>query len=125
MTRIGHSLVITGELECAEDLLIEGRVDGHVVVRDATLTIAPAGTVQAQVRGARVLVEGQVKGSIIATERIELSLAARVEGSLSADRVVLRDGARFDGGIDMRQRTIAAKMAQYRAESGTTAAATR
>jgi hypothetical protein len=24
------------------------------------------------------------------------------------------EGARFDGGIDMRQRTIAAKMAQYR-----------
>jgi len=28
--------------------------------------------------------------------------------------VVMWEGARFDGGIDMRQRTIAAKMAQYR-----------
>jgi cytoskeletal protein CcmA (bactofilin family) len=120
MTRIGQSFVISGEFECSEDLIIEGRINGHLVVRDATLTIAPAGAVQAQVHGARVLVEGQLKGSVSATERIEITASARVEGSLSADRVVLRDGARFDGGIDMRQRTIATKMAQYRA--GTDAA---
>ena len=113
-TRIGPSLVITGELECHEDLLIEGRVNGHVVVRDAQLTVTPSGTVDAQIHGTRVLVEGQVKGGITATERIELASKSRVEGSLSADRIVMWDGARFDGGIDMRQRTIAAKMAQYR-----------
>jgi cytoskeletal protein CcmA (bactofilin family) len=113
-TRIGRTLVITGELESGEDLLIEGRVNGHVVVRDAQLTVTPSGSVDAQIHGVRVLVEGQVKGGITATERIELGSKSRVEGSLSADRVVIWDGARFDGGVDMRQRTIAAKMAQYR-----------
>ena len=113
-TRIGRTLVITGELECSEDLLIEGRFNGHLIVRDAQLTITPTGAVDAQVHGVRVLVEGQVKGGITASERIELSSKSRVEGSLSADRVVMWEGARFDGGIDMRQRTIAAKMAQYR-----------
>jgi cytoskeletal protein CcmA (bactofilin family) len=113
-TRIGRTLVITGQLECSEDLLIEGRVNGHLTVRDAQLTITPTGTVDAQVHGTRVLVEGQLKGGITATERIELASKSRVEGSLSADRVVMWDGARFDGGIDMRQRTIANKMAQYR-----------
>ena len=122
-TRIGRTLVITGELESSEDLLIEGRVNGHIVVRDAQLTITSTGTVDAQVHGRRVLVEGQVKGGITATERIELASKSRVEGSLSADRVVMWDGARFDGGIDMRQRTIAARMAQYR--NGATATADR
>jgi len=113
-TRIGRTLVISGELECSEDLLVEGRVNGHLTVRDAQLTITPTGTVDAQVHGTRVLVEGQLKGGITATERIELGSKSRVEGSLSADRVVMWEGARFDGGIDMRQRTIAAKMAQFR-----------
>jgi cytoskeletal protein CcmA (bactofilin family) len=113
-TRIGRTLVITGELESSEDLLIEGRVNGHLVVRDAQLTVMSSGTVDAQIHGVRVLVEGQVKGGITATERIELASKSRVEGSLSADRIVMWDGARFDGGIDMRQRTIAAKMAQFR-----------
>jgi len=113
-TTIGRTLVITGELECSEDLLIEGRVNGHLVVHNAQLTITSSGTVDAQVHAVRVLVEGQLKGGITATERIELASKSRVEGSLSADRVVMWDGARFDGGIDMRQRTIAAKMAQFR-----------
>ena len=52
------------------------------------------------------------------TERIELGSKCRVEGSISANTVVMWDGARFDGGIDMRQRTISAKMAQYRADTG-------
>jgi cytoskeletal protein CcmA (bactofilin family) len=125
MTRIGRSLVITGEFECSEDLLIEGRVNGHLVVRDAQLTITTSGTVEAQVHGARVLVEGQVRGGITATERIELTTSSRVEGSLSADQVVLRDGARFDGGIDMRQRTIANRMAHFRADNGSSAQAGR
>jgi len=118
MTRIGHSLVITGELECAEDLLVDGRINGHLIVRDAQLTITPTGTVDAQVHGTRVLIEGQVKGAITASDRIELASKSRVEGSLSANTVVMWDGARFDGGIDMRQRTIAAKVAQYRAGNG-------
>jgi len=118
MTRIGHSLVITGELECAEDLLVDGRINGHLIVRDAQLTITPTGTVDAQVLGTRVLVEGQVKGAITASDRIELASKSRVEGSLSANTVVMWEGARFDGGIDMRQRTIAAKVAQYRAGNG-------
>jgi cytoskeletal protein CcmA (bactofilin family) len=120
-TRIGPTLVITGELECSEDLLIEGRVNGHVVMHDAQLTVTPTGAVDAQIHGTRVLVEGQVKGGISATERIELGSKSRVEGSLSADRIVMWDGARFDGGIDMRQRTIAAKMAQFRNGAAATA----
>jgi cytoskeletal protein CcmA (bactofilin family) len=121
MTHIGHSLVITGELVSTEDITIDGRVNGHLTVRDANLTISNSGTVKADVRAVRVLVLGQVKGSITASERIELTATSRMEGSLSANRVVLADGARFDGGIDMSQRTIAAKMAQHRA--GVTAAA--
>ena len=125
MTRIGHSLVITGELECAEDLLVDGRINGHLIVRDAQLTITPTGAVDAQVHGVRVLVEGQLKGAITASDRIELASKSRVEGSLSANTVVMWEGARFDGGIDMRQRTIAAKVAQYRAGNGPAVASSR
>jgi cytoskeletal protein CcmA (bactofilin family) len=119
MTRIGPSLVIVGEFESHEETTIDGRVDGHVHVKGAFLTITPRGTVKADIRGVRVYVQGQVKGGISATERIELGATARVEGALSADQVVIEEGARFDGGIDMGQRTIASKMAQYRAGHAT------
>jgi len=118
MTRIGPSFVISGELLSSEDTIIEGRVNGQVQIKGAPLTITSCGTVRADVRAVRVLVEGHLKGSVSASERIELTASAQVEGALSANQVVISEGARFDGGIDMQRRTIESKMAQYRAQQG-------
>ena len=71
------------------------------------------------VRGARVLVLGELKGAIVASERIDLAPGATVEGSLSSNRVVLSDGTTFNGRIDMHQRTIAARVAHFKASQGT------
>jgi cytoskeletal protein CcmA (bactofilin family) len=38
-----------------------------------------------------------------------------VDGSLSAERIAVADGAQFNGHIDMGRRTIAARVAEYRA----------
>ena len=115
MTRLGRSLVVTGELTSDEDVLIEGQVQGHVVLRDATLTIGEHAHIEAELRAARVHVRGTVIGSIAATERIELFTSAQVTGNLSANHVLIADGAQFGGRIDMDQRTIAARVAQFRA----------
>ena len=71
----------------------------------------------ATIRAARVVVQGTVNGSISAGERIELAPSARVTGDLSATQVVIADGAQFNGRVDMARRTIAAKVAQYKAAS--------
>ena len=115
MTRIGTTIVITGEVISTEDVTVEGRVDGRLLVRDAVLTIGERAQIQADVRGARVVVRGFVTGAISASERIELTPTATVDGSLSANRVVVADGAQFNGRIDMDQRTIAARVAQFKA----------
>jgi cytoskeletal protein CcmA (bactofilin family) len=116
MTTIGRSLVITGEMTGQEDVHIEGRVNGQVLLRQATVTVGEHAHLEADVRGSRVVVSGRVHGMISASERIELSATARVDGSLSANRVVIADGAQFNGGIDMDRRTIASKVAQFKAE---------
>jgi cytoskeletal protein CcmA (bactofilin family) len=117
MTTLGASLVITGEVTSDEDLVIAGRVNGPITVR-GRLTIAEQARLRGDVRGHSVLVRGQVHGAVSASERIELEAAANVTGSLSANRVVLADGSRFHGAIDMGQRTIAAKVARYKAGQG-------
>jgi len=115
MTSIGATIVITGEVTSGEDLTVDGRIDGQLLVRDAALTISERAQIQADVRGARVVVRGLVNGAISASERIELTATATVDGSLSANRVVVADGAQFNGRIDMDQRTIAARVAHYKA----------
>lgn len=115
MTIIGPSVVISGELTSDEDLRIDGHVHGDVRLRDATLTIAKEARIDADVRASRIVVHGYVRGSLSASERIELTATAKVKGHVSANQVVVVDGADFNGRIDMDQRTIAARVAQFKA----------
>jgi cytoskeletal protein CcmA (bactofilin family) len=115
MTTIGRHIVINGALSSEDDLTIEGCVQGFVSVREATLTIEAPARVEADVRAARVLVRGEVRGTISASERIELGPSSSVEGSLSAGLIAMAEGAQFNGTIDMNRRTIAARVAEYRA----------
>jgi cytoskeletal protein CcmA (bactofilin family) len=120
MTHIGKSVVFDGELTSHEDLHFDGTLKGHLNVRDATLTIGEGATVEADVRAKQVVVLGTVQGSIAAGDRIELTATAKVTGSLTAERVVVAEGASFSGSVDMGRRTIATRMAQFKA--GQTAA---
>lgn len=122
MIYIGKSVVFEGELSSDEDMLFDGTLKGHLHIRDATLTVGKTATVDADIRAKQVVVLGTVQGSIAAGDRIELTATAKVNGSLTAERVVIADGARFNGDVDMGRRTIAMKVAQYRA--GQTAART-
>jgi cytoskeletal protein CcmA (bactofilin family) len=115
MTTIGQSLSITGEISSEEDLVIEGQVGGQIMLRNAKLTVGRTARVQADVRSARVEVLGNLRGNVAASERIELAPTAAVDGNLSANQVVLLEGATFNGRIDMDKRTIAAKVAHYKA----------
>jgi cytoskeletal protein CcmA (bactofilin family) len=47
---------------------------------------------------------------------VEIGASANVTGNVTADAVVLLEGARFQGRIDMDRRTIAARVAQYKAD---------
>jgi cytoskeletal protein CcmA (bactofilin family) len=116
MTSIGPSISIQGELSSSESLRVDGHVSGHILLRDSELTIGQSARVDADVRAVRVLILGTVNGNVTAAERIELGAASNVTGGLSANKVVIVDGARFTGRVDMDRRTIAAKIAQYKAD---------
>ena len=116
MAHFGPSIFFDGELVSTESLRIDGEVRGDVIMRDAELTIGKTAKVDADIRGSRVLILGTVNGNVTATERIELGASANVTGGLSANKVVIVDGARFSGRVDMDRRTIAMKIAQYKAD---------
>lgn len=98
---IGPSITINGEVSGDEDLLIQGRIDGSVHLGDHAVTVGSEGRVKADITGRIVTVEGEVEGDLRAEEQIILRRAARVEGDITAPRVVLEDGARFRGLVDM------------------------
>jgi cytoskeletal protein CcmA (bactofilin family) len=106
---IGRSVVIKGELTGSEDLIIDGRVDGTINLRQHRLTVGPGGKIKAEVSAKAVVVLGQVDGNITASERIEIREEGSVEGDVSAPVVGMAEGAHFRGSIDMRQPDQAAE----------------
>ena len=115
MMTIGGRVAVDGNVSCDEDLTIEGTVTGLVLVRSGTLIVGRGAQVRADLRAPRVIVRGVVEGAIGASERIELTATASVEGALSASRIAIADGARFNGPVDMGRRFLSARVAEYRA----------
>ena len=98
---IGPSIFIKGDLSGDEDLVIEGRVEGKVDLKQNNVTIGKNGKVTADVFGRVVTVEGEVNGNVIAREQAILRQSGAIRGNITAPRVVLEDGSRFKGSIDM------------------------
>jgi cytoskeletal protein CcmA (bactofilin family) len=98
---IGRSITIRGDVTGDEELVIQGRVEGTVDLKQHNVTVGPEGKVKADISGCVVTVEGEVEGDLRAQERVVLRSSARVEGDVVAPRVVLEDGATFRGSIDM------------------------
>lgn len=98
---IGKSLHVKGELTGNEDLTVEGQVDGKIVLDGHKVTIAESGRVAAEIQATSVVVAGEVKGNVTASERVELAATGSMLGDIRAPRVALADGAHFKGSVDM------------------------
>jgi cytoskeletal protein CcmA (bactofilin family) len=98
---IGPSIFIKGDLSGEEDLVIEGRVEGKVDLKQNNVTVGQNGRVRADVFGKVVIIEGEVDGNVFAREQAILRQAGAIRGNITAPRVVLEDGSRFKGSIDM------------------------
>jgi cytoskeletal protein CcmA (bactofilin family) len=98
---IGASIFIKGDLSGEEDLIIEGRVEGKVDLKQNNVTVGKNGKVKADVFGKVVVVEGEVTGNVFAREQAILRQSGGIQGNIQAPRVILEDGSRFKGSIDM------------------------
>ena len=101
--KIGKSIVIRGELSGNEDLTIEGTVEGKIELKDHNLVVGSTGKIQAEVHAKAVNIQGEVQGNVRAEDRIEIATSGTVKGDLVAPRIIIADGARFKGSVDMEK----------------------
>ncbi|MDL2717397.1 MAG: polymer-forming cytoskeletal protein [Acidobacteriota bacterium] len=97
---IGPLVRIQGEVLGDEDVFVDGRVEGRVEISKA-FRVGLKGIVVAEVAAGTVAIAGHVIGNVRAAERVELLPTAILEGNIHAPRIVIGEGARFTGRIDM------------------------
>ena len=89
-----------GELRFQNTFRIDGKLKGKVV-SDHTLIVGESGQVDAEIDCAVVSIKGMVSGRVHAHQRIELLSGARVQATLVSPRLVIEEGAVFQGQCDM------------------------
>ena len=97
---IKETFFIKGELRVDEDLTVDGRVEGRIDLGDHNLWVARHGEVNAVIHAKNVIIAGALIGKITATEMVEIKLSGSVEASIKCPRVVIADGAKFNGSIE-------------------------
>lgn len=97
---IGKGITVRGNLSGSEDLVIEGRVEGTIALKNH-LTIESTGTVMADIETENLTINGEMQGNIVAGESVAINANAKVVGNVKAPRVIIEDGARFRGSVDM------------------------
>jgi cytoskeletal protein CcmA (bactofilin family) len=98
---LGKSLILKAQISGAEDLFVDGQLEGAIELKGHNLTIGSNGKVKADVVAKNVYVEGTLEGNVQAGEKIEIRKTGSLRGDLTTAGVTIEDGAYFKGSIDI------------------------
>jgi cytoskeletal protein CcmA (bactofilin family) len=109
---VGGGTVVTGEANFKAMMRVDGHLSGRVSSSSGTLIVGANGKVDANIEVAIAIIHGTINGDIIATQRLELGRAAKVNGNIQTPSLVIEQGAVFEGSCKMLQMTAAADKAK-------------
>jgi cytoskeletal protein CcmA (bactofilin family) len=100
-SQVGSAVRIEGDIYGQEDLLVDGEVNGNVVLPDNKLTIGANANVRASIKAKNVVLIGMVEGNIEASERIELRSVCSMLGDVRSPRIMVENGAYIKGAVEV------------------------
>ena len=99
---IAEGTLFEGTMQADSDVRVSGRIVGKLKVKGRAV-VAPEGVIEGEVVATNATIAGTVKGDLIVTERLMLATSARVEGSIKTGRLIVEEGAIFNGECQMGQ----------------------
>ncbi len=99
-TVLAEDIDFDGEIRFTEPLLVKGSVKG-TVISDTDLYVNADAVVAARIEARKVSVKGEVRGDIVASERLELFSTARLHGNVSTPDLIVQSGCRLNGTCTM------------------------
>ena len=106
LAMIGPSIHFKGELTGEEGLIIDGSIEGTIDLKGNSLIVGENGKILADVFANSIKVDGYLKGELHGVEKVHISQNGEVIGNIYSPRVVIEDGAKFKGSIDMTSKVI-------------------
>jgi cytoskeletal protein CcmA (bactofilin family) len=109
---VGGGTVVTGEANFKAMMRVDGHLSGRISSTSGTLIVGANGKVDANIEVAVAVIHGTINGDIIATQRLELGRAAKVNGNIQTPSLIIEQGAMFEGSCKMAQISAAVDKAR-------------
>ncbi|MBL7176465.1 MAG: polymer-forming cytoskeletal protein [Desulfobacteraceae bacterium] len=81
------------------------RIDGHFtgeIFTEGTLIVGELAVIGSNIHVSHIIISGEIRGNIIADNRIEIHAPGKVFGNIQAPTVVIEEGVIFEGNCRMR-----------------------
>ncbi len=132
---VGHGTSLTGDTTFQMMLRLDGHLTGTISSDGGTLIVGNNGQADANISVSVANINGAVNGDIVATDKVHLGRTAKVVGNVTTPKLVIEDGALFEGSCSMvkareqEQKSVAASSQssssyQKSSYSGTSSSAT-
>ena len=99
---LGADALFRGTLRFEGTVRIDGKFEGQVNTND-TLVIGETGDMKADVKVGTLVCKGQLQGSVVASKKIELHPASKIQGDIQTPALSIALGAVLDGHLNMTE----------------------
>jgi cytoskeletal protein CcmA (bactofilin family) len=99
---LGEGVEFQGELSFTHGIRVDGIIRGKIR-SDSCIVIGTKGKIEAEVIIRKILINGEFRGAIRATDRVEIHKEGRVYGDLYTPCLIIEAGALFEGKCNMNE----------------------
>lgn len=100
MNQFGNGTIINGDVSTEGDIRVDGKVTGTVTSK-AKVVVGNTGLIEGDVVCQNAYIDGRVNGNITVGDLLILSKTAFVEGDIRVKKLVVEEGAKFNGRCTM------------------------
>jgi len=98
---LGKDTEFEGKLSFKGTVRIDGHFTGEIFT-EGTLIVGELAVIGSNIHVSHIIISGEIRGNIIADNRIEIHAPGKVFGNIQAPTVVIEEGVIFEGNCRMR-----------------------
>ena len=99
---LGKDTEFEGKLSFKGFVRIDGRFTGEIF-SEGTLSIGETAVIRSDIHVSHIIISGEIRGNIIADNRIEIHAPGKVFGNIQAPAVIIEEGVIFEGNCRMQK----------------------
>ena len=97
----GKDTAFEGKLNFNGTVRIDGHFKGEITSIEGNLIVGEFGTIDADIHISHISISGEIRGNIIADQKIDIHPSGKVFGNIQTPTLSLKEGGTLEGDVRM------------------------